>query len=306
MSEYNFLCQCWIAFFLSLVALTGFYYLLRKNKREKNNFLKILNYLEKIYCHLKDIEYGRSRRMERVDEFEEQMRKAGALHNDGLEYVYDELFTKAKSLDDFQPIMKNAVESFIKNHPSFSQEAYSVLTDKMFARFNKSYIFADDDLWNDDDENNFTNSQKQYLALIDKVIASEYDVYNKISELDNIKSLAFKNSNEEDLYFVIAAIEIAKASICYWDKNFQKWIELRNKFEKNNNWKWINNAITVVKKDVVGARIGLELVGGVVLFAPEVLSLKLKVIGVGGTALFYSAANAVKQIIGKNENNGKN
>jgi 5-bromo-4-chloroindolyl phosphate hydrolysis protein len=229
-----FLCECWVTTILSLAALIGIYYLLWKN-----------------------IKNGHSKKLERVEEFEKLMQEAGIVHNEGLEYVYEELEQRAESIGDIISTIVSSTIRFIKCHPFFQSnlENATELAEIMIEKL-KNTDKSDDCLWNNGEDVSLSDSQKKHLKYKYSKISIYDDVNKIIKVLDTIKHLDFKNGNEEDRYIVIASVEIAKASSSYWEANSSKWKKLFNKFGE-----WFNKGKKVVISDIDGGILGAFQIG---------------------------------------------
>jgi len=203
----SFLCECWVTPLLSLVTLGGIYYLIWKNSKEKRG----------------------TKNLERLEEFEKLIREVGIVHNEGLEHIYESLKLKKTTLskENIIYIIKDSTISFIESHSFFKSDENKELKEIVYENFRNTDT-------NDCLGYNIKNAlQKKYLEYIDKTISMYDDVNVIIRVLDNIRHLDFKNFNMEDRYVVISSVEIAKASISYWNNNYYKWEKLLIADEEN-------------------------------------------------------------------------
>jgi hypothetical protein len=194
--------------------------------------------------------------------YEKLMQEGAIVHNETMEYVYNELL-KAKSVENFMSITEAATNNFVASHPFFQSDinGASDMLNATFKKLKNATKSTNDNLWNDDDEDLLSADQKEWLMRVNDVIDKTNDIKKMDKELDNIKNLAIQNGNEEIQYVVIAAVEIAKASLSYWNENSSKWQKLSpNDFGSKEGWfSW-----KAVGRDDVSGAIGGAVAGAVV------------------------------------------
>lgn len=222
-----------------LVAVAGIFYACEKDSKEPQAF-----YLCENDSKGTQLDFS-------MKDFEKLMREGGVVHNEGLECVYNQLL-KTESSKDFMFVSESATIDFIESHPFFQTdvENSSLAANTMFNRLQNSNPERNN-LWYDEDENLLSRSQKEWLTRIDEVINQNDDLGKIIYELDEIKSLVYKEGTQEDQYIVIVAVEVGKASLNYWYENYSKWEELVGSNSKAGE-RWFSLK-SVGKADIAGA-----------------------------------------------------
>jgi hypothetical protein len=227
-----------------------------------------------------------------MKEFEKLMKKGAAVHNEGLEQIFELL--KNKPIEDFMLVTELGTIDFVNTHSFFELDlkiaAEGVKT--AFERFEKRRSRKSDNtnLWDDEDEDLLSVSQKEWLMLVDDAIEKTDNINQMVEDLNGVKSRAFIEGSTDDQYIVIVAVEMAKESLSYWEANHLEWEKLLPLFENvpETGSRWFNWR-EVGKADVAGAVRGA--IRGFFASGPAgMLS------GAASDALGSSAANAIGQL----------
>lgn len=102
----------------------------------------------------------------------------------------------------------------------------------------------------------FSDSQAKLLMKIKKVLDnSASDVKRATDKLSAIQSLAKEKMERKEAQVILVAAEVGKASVKYWNKNFEKWKNVLSATESHQSlriaadWSWSDLA----GSDVAGA-----------------------------------------------------
>jgi len=218
-----------------------------------------------IFFACKKIEKGDAQRNASIQEFVKLAQEGAQIHNEALEYVYDELLKMDRdklSLD----VALNVSLDFIKTKSFFQYDLDGVID-----AFKKESIKAKKtrtdrkNIWHDEDEQLLSNQQKSWLNQIQDIIdTNEDDLSQMAVELDKISDAVIKNGTDEDIIILIVSIEIIKVSMNYWYNHLSEWENLMSDGggAKGKLWEKVKSAAVGDFAGGLGGMVGGAITGG--------------------------------------------
>ncbi len=202
-----------------------------------------------------------------VQDFKLEMQKIGAIHNEGMAFIYNNIVGKKATHKNLMKQVQFYGNEFIKQHEYFKNDTNLL---KTLEQYNN--VFIKNEMRNssyDDSENNLSDSQKDILNDIDDIINNFGANYSALTtELDTYENdiMTKTEINEEDMCLAIVACEIAKASFQYWYENGEEWGDILSDVESKESG-WFNWSKTG-KNDIAGAVSGAAGAGIAAIFGP--------------------------------------
>ena len=217
-------------------------------------------------------------------DFIKLMHEGAIVHNECMAYIYEKL-AEDKPETDVLSVVENLSLEFIKSHPFFKSNIDGASKNaKDIFKICRNTKSTRANLWLDEDDHLLSESQKEWLTLIDNVIKNNDNVDKMCIELDKIEQLVLKNGNDKDQDIVIIAVEIGKESLRYWYLHHTEWEQLTPEDFSKRWFNWNDVAGDDLACGIGGAIVGV-VVDGVGAAA-----------GFVGGAIAGSAANAVSQV----------
>lgn len=229
----------------------------------------------------------------------------GKIHNQGLNEILNELqTTRAQSdgtLSDLSPqtrtevIKKSALDFVSKNDvPQEVIDFTEVQLDKLLIineNRNNSYIISENIFPEDFDKSQSPLLTSKLEILNDIISDNDLDINSLLSRITALENSALSILSEEDLSVLLCATATAKYSLQYWNETIYEWAALCGVTTRAQfNWKQVGT------EDIKGGIAGATALGFARFFGP--IGWKAWLIGIGGSALGASAADAVGQLIG--------
>jgi len=168
--------------------------------------------------------------------FAKQMHESAKVHNEAMEYVLERLLeiksekNKIRTEDEMLVIVENLCLDFVKSHPFFKSDiekaskgikiAFNSIKKRNQLRSERT------NLWFNEDEQFLSESQKEWLTLVNEVLTNNNNIEQICNELEQIKVRVINEGSEDDYAIIIAVIELGKESPKYWFYNQTFWEEL--------------------------------------------------------------------------------
>lgn len=242
----------------------------------------------------------------------------GQDHNKGLEYIYTQLSLEKSTPQNFNELINSinaktntflgsGTESFVRENLDNAKNYASIsIQNVREKRANNAKISESENLWKSSDNDKFTTKQKELLSYLNGAINDESLGFQETLDVfAKIRSRAKAECSEQEVFTVLAAVEVGVNSLTYWHKNIDKWANLMDDIEsksfngrgnlaivakKDFNWK------SVAKSDVSGA-VGTAVGIGVVALVSGPVGWGAAGAGVLGGAVGASATDAVNQLL---------
>lgn len=244
--------------------------------------------------------------------------KVGQEHNNGLEFVFNQLSNEKLSPQNFNQLissiernsnlfLKTQTQEFIQsNYENAGLYSSLALKDTRARKSRNARITESQNLWKDSDEDKLTVKQKELLSELNSAINNEnLGLAETLQVFEKIRVRARYECSEREFFAVIAAIEVGTNSLTYWHSNIQKWSKLIGSFEsKSANGRVVSNKRqqsdfswkSVGKADVSGA-VGAAVGVGVAAVVTGPPGWAAGGAAVAGGAVGASAGDAVLQLL---------
>lgn len=166
----------------------------------------------------------------------------GMEHNNGLDYVFDELkkanvskttLKSANLNNDIFEIAQKATEDFVKRTFEMSNENLSnanLQISKAFANTLKNGARLKSgkaNLYDNEMAASLSDLQIDLLDELNKIMSdNDYNLNSLRNRIISIEKRAVSNLLEEEYAIILSAASVAKYTLEYWSENFDKWSEL--------------------------------------------------------------------------------
>ncbi len=165
--------------------------------------------------------------------------KIGIEHNNGLDYVFEELkksdvskigLKSANLSEDIFEIAQNATKDFIAKTFDLSDENLSLVNlqiAKAFDKTSKNEVnlkSANAHLYESKTEALLTDTQINFLDELNAIMSdNDHDLKSLQKRIISIENRAVNNLVEEEYAVILAATSVAKYTLEYWSENLDKW-----------------------------------------------------------------------------------
>jgi hypothetical protein len=203
------------------------------------------------------------------EQIQSYLEKVGQDHNKGLEFIFNQLASEKVKPKDFNQLV-NSIETdidiflrtgsqdFVRaNYSNAKKYSLFSIQDLRQRKAINTRVSESENLWNNSDNKSLTPKQKELLVALNDAINNEsLGLSETLSVFDQIRVRAKSECSEQEVFAVLAAVEVGVNSLAYWHENLDKWSYLIAEIEgktvngrttKKLDWK------SVAKSDVSGA-----------------------------------------------------
>jgi hypothetical protein len=259
-----------------------------------------------------------SSEFDETDQLQTYLVKVGQDHNNGLEFIFNQLSNEKSTLQNFDQLvnsiernsnlfLKNETQDFVRtNYENAKKYSTLSLQDIRARKSRNARVNESENLWKDSDEVKLTTTQKKLLSELNSAINDEsLGLTETLQAFERIRVRAKSECSDKEIFTVLAAIEVGTNSLTYWHSNIDKWSNLVASLEsKSANGRISYNKRTqsdfswksVGKADVSGA-IGAAVGVGVAAIVTGPPGWAAGGAAVAGGAVGASAGDAVLQLL---------
>jgi hypothetical protein len=253
------------------------------------------------------------------EQIQSVLQLVGQDHNKGLEFIYTQLSIEKSTPQNFNELinsiktktntfLSSGTESFVRENIDNAKNYASIsIQDVRQKRASNAKISESENLWKPTDNDKLTTKQKELLSYLNDAINDESLGFQEtLKVFETVRIRAKSECSEQEVFTVLAAVEVGVNSLTYWHENIDKWANLMADIERKSSNGRVGNLAKVAKKDFSWKSVGKSDVSGAVGAAVGV-GVAAVVTGppgwaaggaaVAGGAVGASATDAVGQLL---------
>lgn len=156
----------------------------------------------------------------------------GKTHNQALDYIYDNVFVKSKTIK-YEDVNEASID-FIFN---VNEDTKNTKDNPDLLRTSQQKNYIQEIVENPEnktfnqllEKNNLSVNQKRYIALLETEVKNKNISFTqKIQNIKGIEKNAISELSDNEIVYILCVTSVAKNSIEYWNTTGKKWFEKYN------------------------------------------------------------------------------
>ncbi|MBN1639262.1 MAG: hypothetical protein JW866_09855 [Ignavibacteriales bacterium] len=237
-----------------------------------NNFIVVIVVVFIAFAYFTSCEDKISEPDKNISSFVNPYAYVGEVHNEGLDYILNDLNEEAKtkknklnkigSKQEFNSelikFVNNSQTKFLTSKGYQPEEISSILGSDIFNYCKKMGKVNDDSLIT-----LYSEKQIYYLNIVNEIIETENDLENLKIKLNKLEEQVFNELGDEEAMPILIATSVALNSSIYWEENYQIWENTMLEIATDGNLGKVSNLGKISKICALKDVIGMDVAGAV-------------------------------------------